>query len=73
MKNAKGMALSLEVEGSKEGDQLVWAYGGVEYRKNRKLSWDFDIEGHPELVKWKFDPLASENNILTIEKDHLTT
>ena len=71
MKNAKGMALSFEVEGSKEGDQLVWVYGGIEYRKNRNLSRDFDIVGHPEIEGWKFDPLASENNIVSIREDYL--
>jgi hypothetical protein len=71
LKNAKGMALSFEVKGSKEGDQLIWVYGGIEYRKNKNLSRDFDIVGHPELEGWKFDPLAAENNIVSIREDHL--
>jgi hypothetical protein len=63
MNLTSGMALCVISEGAKPGDQLVWTFGGAQWRKNQNLSWKLDVMGQPELLVWGFDPQESKNNV----------
>ena len=62
MATSTGMAVSAKSEGAMNGDQLVWAFGGAQWRKGQNLSWKLDVMGQPELLKWGFVPEESRNN-----------
>jgi hypothetical protein len=70
MRGVVGMTMSVSVEGAGPGDQIVWVYGGAEYRTHGgmswehsvNLSWDLDITGYPDLSNWGFSPESCRNN-----------
>jgi hypothetical protein len=61
-----GMAIRATVEGVKQGDSLIWAFGGSQWRKDQNLSWKLDVMGQPELLAWGFDPAECLNNEVVI-------
>ncbi len=63
MSSTTGMAVKAMVQGVQQGDdQLIWVFGGAQWRKKQNLSWKLDIMGQPELLSWGFTPLEAENN-----------
>jgi hypothetical protein len=61
-----GMTIHAAVEGAKQGDSLLWAFGGAEHRKDQNLSWKLDIMGQPELLAWGFEPEMCRDNEVMI-------
>jgi hypothetical protein len=61
-----GMAIRAIAEGVKQGDSLIWAFGGAQWRKDQNLSWKLDVMGQPELLTWGFDPEECRNNEVVI-------
>jgi len=57
-----GMTICASVEGVKEGDKLIWTFGGAQFLKGSNLSWDLDVMGKPKLLNWGFVPEESKNN-----------
>ena len=66
MASTTGMAIRAVAEGVKQGDSLIWAFGGAEYRKDQNMSWKLDVMGQPELLTWGFDPKECLNNEVTV-------
>jgi hypothetical protein len=66
MATSTGMAVSAIAEGALDGDELVWAFGGAQWRKGQNLSWKLDVMGQPELLKWGFVPEECKNNKIEI-------
>ncbi len=59
-----GMAVRASATGAYPGDQLVWAFGGAQYRKGQNLAWRLDVTGYPELLHWGFGPDSCRNNLI---------
>lgn len=70
MDSTTGMALKLVAAGTMSGDQLIWCFGGAQYRKGQNQSWKLDVMGQPELLKWGFVPGEAENNHLMLSDNH---
>ena len=62
MATTTGMAVRVNAEGVQQGDQLIWTFGGAQWRKDQNLSWKFDVMGQPELLTWGFIPEECKNN-----------
>ncbi len=62
MATTTGMTVRTNAEGVQQGDILVWAFGGAQWRKDQNLSWKLDVMGQPELLKWGFVPEECKNN-----------
>ncbi len=67
-----GMTIRAAAEGVKQGDSLIWAFGGAEYRKDQNLSWKLDVMGQPELLTWGFDPEECLNNEVAVNNQIAT-
>ena len=64
--SATGMAVRVQADGTQDGDTLIWAFGGAQWRKGQNLSWKLDVMGQPELLTWGFVPEESKNNKIEI-------
>ena len=64
MVKTTGMAVSASVEGAKNEDKLIWAFGGAQLRKGRALSWGLDVMVQPKYLEWGFTPEECKNNIV---------
>lgn len=62
MATATGMTVGARAEGIQEGDSLIWAFGGAQWRRDQNLSWKLDVMGQPELLSWGFVPEECFNN-----------
>jgi len=62
MASTTGMAVRASAEGIQSGDQLIWTFGGAQWRKDQNLSWKLDVMGQPELLTWGFVAGESKNN-----------
>jgi len=67
MAKTTGMAVRASVTGAFFGDQLVWAFGGAQYRKGRNPAWRLDVTGNPKLLSWEFEPDSCRNNIVEFD------
>lgn len=66
MATTTGMAVHAAVKGTRQGDKLIWTFGGAQWRKDQNLSWKFDVMGQPGLLNWGFVPEESKNNSVEI-------
>ena len=66
MASTTGMAIRASAEGWQSGDQLIWTFGGTQWRKGQNLSWKLDVMGQPELLAWGFEPIECKNNSIEI-------
>ncbi|MFT3948262.1 MAG: DUF4450 domain-containing protein [Agriterribacter sp.] len=64
MATTTGMAVRVNAEGVQQGDKVIWAFGGAEWRKGQNLSWKLDVMGQPELLTWGFTTETSGNNLV---------
>lgn len=64
-----GMAVRATAKGVKKGDNLIWAFGGAQWRKDQNLSWNLDVMGQPELLTWGFVPEEGKNNVVEIKDE----
>jgi hypothetical protein len=64
--SATGMTIRAMAEGVEQGDSLIWAFGGAQWRKDQNLSWKLDVMGQPELLTWGFDPEECRNNEVAV-------
>ncbi|MEI6143153.1 MAG: DUF4450 domain-containing protein [Mariniphaga sp.] len=62
MASNTGMAIRASAEGWQAGDQLIWTFGGAQWRKGQNLSWKLDVMGQPELLTLGFEPNECKNN-----------
>ncbi len=69
MADVVGLSIHAEIEKVQGNDKLIWIFGGAQYKNNDSLSWELDINGHPETGNWVFEPEACKNNQINIHKD----
>ena len=62
MATKTGMAIRTNAEGVQQGDKLIWAFGGSQWREKQNLSWKLDVMGQPELLTWGFVPEECKKN-----------
>ena len=62
MVNTTGMSVSARVEGVKDGDKLIWVFGGAQVEKGRNLAWSLDVMVQPKFLEWGFTPEDCKNN-----------
>jgi len=62
-----GLCIRAEIHNTEAGDKLVWIYGGSEFHKDDNLSWIYDINGHPEIGQWSFNPESCKDNLIEIK------
>ena len=55
-----GMVVRIEVKKVKSGDELSWSFGGGKQYPNKRLSFEFDVMGYPELLDWKQSEIDDE-------------
>jgi len=70
---AAGMAIKVEAQGARNGDELVWAFGGAQWKKGRNLSWNFDVMANPDLMEWGFVPEECRGNQLKTDAPYFYT
>ena len=68
MAGTVGMCIQASVQKAEEGDQLIWIFGGAQYKNEGSLSWNFDIAGNPKIADWNFKPEEAKGNKIVIEK-----
>lgn len=51
----RGAEMCIVANGAAGGDYLKWEWSAPKRYEGRSLSWDFDVLGHPSLMKWGLD------------------
>ena len=67
MATTTGMAVRLNAEGVKKGDNFLWTFGGAQWRNKQNLSWKLDAMGQPEVLTWGFVPDECKNNKVELQ------
>ncbi|HBE43680.1 MAG TPA: hypothetical protein DDW27_21285 [Bacteroidales bacterium] len=62
MANTTGMAINVRSEGTRDGDRLIWAFGGAQWKPGQNLAWRWDVTRNTALLKWDFTPGECRNN-----------
>ncbi len=62
MANTTGMAITARADGSMEGDRIIWAFGGAQWKPGQNLAWRWDVTRNTSLLKWDFSPGDCRNN-----------
>jgi DUF1680 family protein len=47
-----GMVVRIETKKMKSEDELSWRFGGEKKYSKKRLNFEFDLMGHPELIDW---------------------
>jgi hypothetical protein len=63
-----GFALRLSVEQARNGDQVIWCFGGASHKQQRAL-WALDPEIHPYLMQRGFVPKDCVNDQVTLRNE----
>jgi hypothetical protein len=64
-----GMVIRTSADGVQKGDRLIWTFGGAQWRKGQRLSWNMDILGHAGLITWGFVPAECRNNEIQVDRN----
>lgn len=69
-----GFAARVQWQGAREGDRLVWVYGGAAPHAGKlpAAAWEFDILLYPEKSQLGFEPAACAGDLITIEGHRFT-
>lgn len=69
LEGVSGFASRVSAVGVREGDQLVWAYGGT-HRPGGKLNWSIDPYpvGEDALLKARFEPDSAKGNRVNLNE-----
>jgi hypothetical protein len=75
MESAPGMGIRMHLEGSRQNDQIIWAFGGASKRpENRRqnLNWAYDVALDSTLLYEDFSPGFCSENILQTDGNKFT-
>lgn len=64
MANTTGMAIKAVTEGARDGDRIIWAYGGAQWKPGQNLAWRWDVTRNASLLKWDFTPGDCRKNFI---------
>ncbi|MFI5358217.1 MAG: DUF4450 domain-containing protein, partial [Opitutales bacterium] len=67
-----GCALRARVEGARQGDFLLWAWGGTATWPDKVLNWEFDPHTPTKLVPLPFDPALCAGNLVRVHAGAFT-
>jgi hypothetical protein len=66
MESTPGMSIRLNLDGTNENDQIIWAYGGVSVGTSN-LNVEYDINLFPEKLNEEFNPVSCKENTIKTE------
>ncbi len=69
MANTTGMAIKAVTEGARDGDRIIWAFGGAQWKPGQNLAWRWDVTRNSSLLKWDFSSGDCRNNKIISDRN----